>query len=83
MKLRKVREFLSEGHRVKISIFYRGREMAHPEIGFELMTKVIEKLQDVAVVEQKPILAGKNLGIVVRSAANAKTQNPQGNGETH
>lgn len=76
IKLRKVKEFLGEGHKVKIMVFYRGREMAHQEIGYTLMDQIIEKLQDAAIVEQKPIMAGKTLGIVVRSIGNAKDQNP-------
>ena len=81
IKLRKIREFLEEGHRVKIMAFYRGREMAHPELGYELLNKIVEKLQDTVVVEQKPVMAGKNLAIVVRSTVNAKAQNPSGNRE--
>lgn len=76
IKLRKIREFLEAGHKVKIMVFFRGREMAHQEIGYQLLDKIIEKLQDVAIVEQKPTMAGKNLGIVVRSTINAKAQNP-------
>jgi translation initiation factor IF-3 len=83
IKLRKIREFLEEGHRVKIMVFFRGREMAHQELGYELLNKIVDKLQDVAVVEQQPILAGKNLGIVVRSTTHAKAQNPSRNSETH
>jgi translation initiation factor IF-3 len=83
IKLRKIREFLEEGHRVKIMVFFRGREMAHQELGYELLNKIVEKLQDLATVEQNPILAGKNLGIVVRSNIHAKAQNPPRNGETH
>ena len=41
IKLRKVREFLSEGHKVKIFIFYRGREMAHQELGYEMMKRIV------------------------------------------
>lgn len=81
IKLRKVREFLGEGHKVRIMVFYRGREMAHQEIGYKLMDRIIEKLQDEVVIEQRPILAGKTLGIVVRSIGNAKDQNPQGHSE--
>jgi translation initiation factor IF-3 len=81
IKLRKVKEFLGEGHKVKIMVFYRGREMAHQEIGYALMDQIIEKLQETAIVEQRPIMAGKTLGIVVRSIVNAKDQNPQGNSE--
>jgi translation initiation factor IF-3 len=75
IKLRKIREFLDAGHRVKIMVFFRGREMAHQELGYAMLDRIIESLQDVATVEQKPIMAGKNLGIVVRSIINAKAQN--------
>ena len=67
IKLRKIREFLSEGHKVKIMVFYRGREMAHKELGYKLIDQVIEALEDDAVVEQKPQMAGRNLSITVRS----------------
>lgn len=83
IKLRKIREFLEEGHKVKVMAFFRGREMAHQELGYELLKKVMERLQEVAIVDQKPIMAGKNLGIVIRSTANAKAQNPQGHSETN
>lgn len=83
IKLRKIREFLEAGHRVKIMVFFRGREMAHQELGYAMLDKIIEKLQDVAVVEQKPLMAGKNLGIVVRSTVNAKAQNASRHSEAH
>ncbi|MGB4420461.1 MAG: translation initiation factor IF-3 [Candidatus Saccharimonadales bacterium] len=67
IKLRKIREFLSEGHKVKIMIFYKGREMAHQEIGYEMIEKIISKLEDCAIVEQTPQMTGRNLSIVVRS----------------
>lgn len=67
IKLKKIRGFLSQGHKVKIMIFFRGREMAHQEIGHQLMAKIIEKLEDDAIVEQKPQMAGRNLSITVRS----------------
>ena len=67
IKLRKIREFLAEGHKVKIQIFYRGREMAHKELGYDLIDRVIAALEDEAVVEQKPLMAGRNLSITVRS----------------
>lgn len=67
IKLRKIRSFLAEGHKVKILIFFRGREMAHKELGYELIDKVINLLEDDAVLEQKPVMAGRNLSIVIRS----------------
>jgi translation initiation factor IF-3 len=67
IKLRKIRKFLENGDKVKIMIFFRGREMAHKELGFVLMDKIIEMLSEDAVVEQKPQMAGRNLSITVRS----------------
>lgn len=68
IKLRKVRKFLEQGHKVRIIIVFKGREMAHKDIGFGMMNnKVIESLGDEVVVEQQPQMAGRNLSIVVRS----------------
>ena len=67
VKLRKVRKFLEEGHKVRIQVMYKGREMAHKEIGYELIEKITTLLEEVAVVEQKPQMAGRNLSVVIRS----------------
>ena len=68
IKLRKVREFLANGHKVRISIFYRGRENAHKEMGYEMLDRIVGILEeDGIVVEQKPQMAGRNLSIVIRS----------------
>lgn len=67
IKLRKIREFLSEGDRVKIMIVFRGREMAHQELGHELMSRITQQLADDAVVEGSPVMAGRNLSVSVRS----------------
>ena len=67
IKLRKIREFLTDGHKVKILIFYRGREMAHKELGYVLIDRVVAALEDEAILEQKPVMAGRNLAIVIRS----------------
>jgi len=66
IKLKKIHEFLEDGHKVKIMLFFRGREMAHQEVGHELMSKIIELLGDEVVTEQKPQMAGRNLSITVR-----------------
>lgn len=67
IKLRKIRGFLAEGHKVRIQIFYRGREMAHKEIGYDMINKIITMLEDDAVVEQQPQMAGRTLSVVIRS----------------
>jgi translation initiation factor IF-3 len=74
VKLNKVTGFLENGHKVKLIIFYRGRELAHKELGFTLANKVIDLFGDKAVVEQQPQLAGKQLIFVVRSSNNAKAK---------
>lgn len=66
IKLRKVREFLSEGHKVRIQIFYRGREMAHKELGYDMINKIGTLLEEEAVFEHTPTMAGRNLSVVVR-----------------
>lgn len=67
IKLRKIREFLSAGHKVKILVVFRGREMAHQELGFQMINQIITKLEEDSILEQKPQIAGRNLSIVVRS----------------
>ena len=67
VKLRKIEAFLADGHKVRIQVVYKGREMAHREIGYELIDKIIAQLEDEAIVEQKPQMAGRNLSVVIRS----------------
>ncbi len=68
VKLRKVTDFLENGHKVKLTIFYRGRELAHKELGFKLAEKVISDFGDTIVVDQTPQFAGKQLNFVIRSS---------------
>lgn len=72
VKLRKITEFLDEGHKVKIAIVYRGRENAHREIGFKLADRVIEGFGGTVAVDQPPQLNGKQLIFVIRSNSSAK-----------
>jgi len=74
VKLRKVTDFLEQGHKVKITIFYRGRELAHKDLGFKLADKVISDLGENVVVDQTPEFAGKQLNFVIRSN-HAKAKN--------
>lgn len=69
VKLSKVQKFLDAGSKVKITVFYRGRENAHKDLGFKLADRVIEKFGDDIVVEQAPQLAGKQLHFVIRKNA--------------
>jgi translation initiation factor IF-3 len=79
VKLKKATEFLETGHKVKFTIFYRGRELAHKDLGFKLAEKVINGYEGVGVADQPPQLAGKQLNFVIRSSNRAKTQDTQRN----
>ncbi len=64
-KTRKVEEFLGEGHKVKVTIMFRGREMQHPEIGRQILTKVADTVSHVAQVEVFPKQDGRNMIMVL------------------
>ena len=66
IKVRKMRGFLDDGDRVKIMIVFRGREMAHKELGNELLSKVISLLGEDVVTEGKTQMSGRNLSVQVR-----------------
>ncbi len=64
-KLRHVKRFLSEGNKVKISLLFRGREIAHPEFGKELLNRFLEEVKDHMVLEQPPRLEGRNMVMIL------------------
>jgi len=64
-KTRKVEEFLEEGHKVKITIMFRGREVAHPELGMRILDQVAAHNADLAKVEAAPKLDGRNMVMVL------------------
>lgn len=66
IKIRKIKGFLSDGDRVKIMIIFRGREIAHREIGQTLLQKVLDQVEDEAIVEGKPNFSGRNLSVGIR-----------------
>jgi translation initiation factor IF-3 len=74
VKLRKVQGFLDDGHKAKITVFFRGRELAHKDIGFQLAQRIIDRFGDTIAVDQQPQLNGKQLIFVIRST-NAKAKN--------
>ena len=77
IKMNRAAKFLQAGHKVKITLFYRGREQAHKEIGFKIAQKVIEDFGDTIVVDQKPQLAGRQLNFVARASGKGQTDDHQ------
>lgn len=64
-KTQHVRRFLQDGHKAKVTVVFRGREMAHTELGRRILDRVIEDLEDVATVEQLPKQEGRNMTMVL------------------
>jgi len=64
-KVRHLREFLDDGHKVKVTLQFRGREMAHPELGSKILDAVIEELGSAAKVEAYARLEGRNMTMVL------------------
>ncbi len=64
-KVRHVQGFLAEGHKVKVSLQFRGREMAHPELGSKILDEVIEQISGVGKVETQARLEGRSMTMVL------------------
>jgi len=65
VKLRSLIKFLNEGDKTKITLRYRGREMAHREIGAELLKRIETDLEELAIVEQFPKMEGRQMVMVM------------------
>ncbi|HUF74025.1 MAG TPA: translation initiation factor IF-3 [Gammaproteobacteria bacterium] len=65
VKLRKLTEFLTEGDKTKVTLRFRGREMAHKELGLELLQRVQSDLAEYGTVEQQPQLEGRQMVMVI------------------
>ncbi|MGZ3667535.1 MAG: translation initiation factor IF-3, partial [Ktedonobacterales bacterium] len=68
VKVRKIEEFLAEGDKVKVSVKFRGREMAHPELGRQVLDRVATELKGTAMLERTPIMEGKMISMIVTRA---------------
>jgi translation initiation factor IF-3 len=68
VKVRKIEEFLAEGDKVKVSVVFRGREMAHPELGRVVLDKVASGLKGVGQLERAPIMEGRMISMIVSRA---------------
>jgi translation initiation factor IF-3 len=82
-KTRQVAKFLNEGHKVKITIMFRGREVYHPEHGKRILDRIAEQMEGVAKVEAEPKLDNRNMIMVLapdkraRQAAQSRASNQQ------
>jgi translation initiation factor IF-3 len=65
VKINKIHKFINQGSKVRLSVFFRGREITHPEIGEDLLKKVMEELGNTVTVDSKPLLTGKYLNMII------------------
>ena len=73
-KTRKVFEFLGEGHKVKVTIMFRGREVQHPELGRRILDNVAAEVEEVGRVEALPKVDGRNMTMVLGPAKQAQAK---------
>jgi len=64
-KVRHARRFLQEGDKVKATMMFRGRQMAHPELGREVLDRVAQAVEDVGKVESEPTMEGRNMTMIL------------------
>jgi translation initiation factor IF-3 len=64
-KMRHVERFLGEGNKVKLTIMFRGREMAHPELGLRILERIADEVGEIAIVESAPRQDGRNMTMVL------------------
>jgi len=64
-KIRNLKKFLANRNKIKISLQFRGREMAHIDLGEKVMSRIVEEIKEVAVIEQRPKLEGRFMTMVV------------------
>jgi len=82
VKLKKVRQFLEAGHKVRLTVRYRGREMAHRDLGYDLLKRITQLLGERIVIDQSATMFGKQLNMTVRYSS-AKAQDPPGHSQTN
>ncbi len=87
-KARTAKKLLIDGDKVKVTLMFRGREITHPDLGWKILQRMAERLNDVSSLERKPIMEGRRMDIILapvsskpkvkeeeKETENAKTQN--------
>lgn len=77
VKLRNGQKFLTEGNRLKVSVRFRGREMAHTELGTELLTRFAQECAEIASVDKNPKLEGRNMAMFLSPKPQSNSKKEQ------
>jgi translation initiation factor IF-3 len=81
-KVKHIRRFLAEGNKCKLVIVFRGREIVHPETGQAMLDQVVKSVADIAMVEQRPMMEGRRMVMVIGPKAGAVRAPAPANGAT-
>lgn len=73
-RIDRAQEFLKEGHKVKLTVKFKGREMTHPELGHNVLRQAFEILGEGAAVEREPRFEGRNLSVIITKHKGAKKE---------
>jgi len=76
-KANHVREFLEDGNKVKVTIRFRGRELAHTEIGEEILKRILAKLEGSYILERPPVMEGRFMSMVLLPKTGAAKKQPE------
>lgn len=79
-KMRQAQKMLADGDKIKLTVRFRGREMAHPEQGRMVLDRVVSKLEGHGVVEQATVFEGRNMSLVMAPARGKKAKKESGEG---
>ena len=67
-KAKMIQKFIEEGDKVKVTVRFRGRQMAHPQLGRQVLDSIVEKLHGVAAVERPPLTEGRAMSLILTAA---------------
>ena len=79
-KVKHIRGFLSEGNKCKLVIVFRGREIVHPETGQAMLDRVVKAVADIAMVEQRPMMEGRRMVMIIGPRVGVIRPNPTAGG---
>lgn len=66
VKVKKIKELLAKGHRVRTNVHFKGREISHPELGFEVMNKIMEMVSELGKSDKQPSQNGKAITVELK-----------------
>jgi translation initiation factor IF-3 len=81
-KVHRAIEFLEDGDRIKVTVRFRGRELTHPELGRNMLTKFTDRIKEHGVAERAPLLEGKSMHLTVASLHKPREHEPSGRQRT-